>query len=81
MVANQMLKQELQTKLEQLSSEKLREVLDFVSFLLSQQSHPVDKQQIKADALTPEYDPLLEFIGAVSHGSLAQDIDDEVYNT
>ena len=79
MIANQVLKQELQTKLEQLPETKLQEVFDFVNFLLFQQKHSKTDQQVETVALKPEHDPLLEFIGAVSHGALAQNIDEEVY--
>ena len=79
MVANQVLKQELQTKLEQLPAAKLQEVFDFVNFLLFQQTHSRTEQRVEAGDLKPEHDPLLEFIGAVSHGALAQGVDEEVY--
>jgi len=79
MIANQVLKQELQIKLEQLPATKLQEVFDFVNFLLFQQTHSKTTQQVEIPVLNPEHDPLLEFIGAVSHGALAQNIDEEVY--
>jgi hypothetical protein len=79
MIANQVLKQELQTKLEQLPETKLQEVFDFVNFLLFQQTHSKTDQQVETVVLKSEHDPLLEFIGAVSHGALAQNIDEEVY--
>jgi hypothetical protein len=80
MMTDQTLRQELQTKLEQLSTAKLREVLDFVSFLLSRQDRgEVDTPKISDSQ--PEQDPLLEYIGAGSHGALARDIDEEVYGT
>jgi hypothetical protein len=81
MVADQMLKQELMTKLEKLSAEKLQEVLDFASFLLSRQSNKAPTWSPGAREVTPEQDadPLSAFIGAVSHGALAQDIDEELY--
>mgnify|MGYP006301956083 CR=1 FL=1 len=81
MTADQVLKQELHIKLEQLSSAKLREALDFVSFLLSKQTNELTTQSSEADEWTPEHDPLSDFIGAVSHGALAQDIDKELYGT
>ncbi len=34
---------------------------------------------IETAALLPEDDPILKFIGGVSHGELAQNIDDELY--
>ena len=81
MVADQVLKQELMTKLGELSAEKLREVLDFADFLLSKQSDEAGGRSLEARGLSPEQDgdPLAAFIGAVSHGALAQDIDEELY--
>ncbi len=79
MIANQALKQELQIKLEQLPASKLQEVFDFVNFLLFQQTHSKTSRQVEIAVPEPEHDPLLEFIGAVSHGTLAQNIDEEVY--
>ena len=76
MVADQMLKQELMTKLGKLSAEKLREVLDFADFLLSKQSDGAEGRSLEA---RQDGDPLAAFIGAVSHGALAQDIDEELY--
>jgi predicted dinucleotide-utilizing enzyme len=76
---NQELKEELENKLEQLPASKLQEVLDFASFLLSQQSHE-DFSSYNSKPLKADEDPLLNFIGAVSHGRLAEDIDDEVYD-
>ena len=70
------LKQKLLAELERLSEEHLAEVLDFVNFLLFKEN----KITSKAETLpTPERDPLLNFIGGVSHGNLAKDIDKEVY--
>ena len=79
MIANQVLKQELQIKLEQLPATKLQEVFDFVNFLISQQTRSKADQHVETVVLKPELDPLLKFIGAVSHGALAQNIDEEAY--
>jgi len=57
-----------------LSEDKLAEVFDFVSFLLAR-----EQRAEKADDLDPKKDPLLKYIGGVSHGSLAKDIDRELY--
>ena len=70
-----MIKQRLLTTIEEIPENKLGAVLDFMEFLLTKER---DKQQDKLD-LEPEKDPILEFIGGVSHGSLAKDIDTELY--
>jgi hypothetical protein len=74
MIGEAQLKQELHVKMEQLPAAKLEEVLDFVSFLVAQQQRASDQP-----VLNPKNDPLLKYIGAVAHGSLAQDIDEELY--
>ena len=70
-----MIKQRLLTTIEEIPENKLGAVLDFMEFLLTKER---DKQEDKLD-LEPEKDPILEFIGGVSHGSLAKDIDTELY--
>ena len=57
-----------------LSEDKLAEVFDFVSFLLAR-----EQRAEKAEDLDPKKDPILKYIGGVSHGSLAKDIDRELY--
>lgn len=58
-----------------LPEESLREVLDFVASLSNGESN-----QIKTNAdREPEHDPILRFIGGASHGSLAREIDGELY--
>jgi hypothetical protein len=79
-------KQELLGEIEKLPEYRLQEVLQFVSFLLYCQNqnsykYPGDwEQQEKRDASAGNPDPLSEFIGAVSHGSLAQNSDTELYD-
>ncbi len=46
-----------------------------MEFLLAKERH---KKNGKLD-LEPEKDPILEFIGGVSHGTLAKDIDNDLY--
>lgn len=79
MMINQKLKEALENQLDQLPASKRQQVLDFASFLVSQQSHG-DSSSYESKALDADEDPLLDFIGAVSHGHLAEDIDDEVYD-
>ncbi len=69
------LKERLYTTIEQIPESKLGEVLDFMEFLLKKERHSTKKRF----DLDPLRDPILEFIGGVSHGSLAKDIDNELY--
>jgi len=69
------LKERLYTTIEQIPESKLGEVLDFMEFLLKKERHSTKK----TFDLDPLRDPILEFIGGVSHGSLAKDIDNELY--
>lgn len=76
-VSSNVMKTQLLEELERLPDEQLKEVLDFVNSLLRK-----DQQASKGESgedLDPEQDPLLQFIGGVSHGALAKDIDDELY--
>jgi hypothetical protein len=73
------LKQELLVKITRLSEHRLRETLDFVSFLLYQDRYGLAGYQDQEQGLDLEQDPLLQFIGRVSYGSLAQGIDEELY--
>jgi len=68
--------------LDALPEERQREVLDFVEFL---QDRPLVPEEKPADdgteELNPEDDPILDAIGSVSHGSLAQNIDEDLYGS
>ena len=79
MSAGSMLKEQLVRELARLPEERLHEVLHFVESLLRQE------QQARAETLLqecdPEQDPLLQYSGGVAHGSLARDIDEELYGT
>ena len=66
-----MIKQRLLTTIEEIPASKLGEVLDFMEFLLEKERN---KKKGELD-IEPGKDPILEFIGGVSHGSLAKDID------
>lgn len=77
MSTNNALKERLVEEIVKLSDEKLEEVLDFVESLLRKEREaPVIKNERELD---PDKDPILKFIGGVSHGSLAKDIDKELY--
>ncbi len=69
------IKERLHTTIEEIPESKLGEVLDFMEFLLEKERRSTNKRF----DLDPVMDPLLEFIGGVSHGSLAKNIDDELY--
>jgi hypothetical protein len=61
-----------------LSAAKQAEVLDFVEFLRTR-TKDVSPVENGEDELNPEDDPILDAIGSVSHGSLAQNIDEDLY--
>lgn len=69
-------KQKLLSDIEQLPDYRLPEVLNFVDFLLSQAQRYIPTE---TQSRSPEDNPLLEFIGGVTHGALAKDIDKELY--
>ncbi len=69
------IKDRLITAIEEIPETKLEELLDFMEFLLERDRH---KKEQKAD-LDLGNDPILEYIGGVSHGSLAKGIDSELY--
>ena len=75
------LRQEIWGKIAKLPENRLRETLNFVSFLLFQEQREPENGHEQEPILDPAQDPLLEYIGKVSHGSLAQDIDKELYGT
>jgi hypothetical protein len=63
-----------------LPAQKAAEVLDFAQYLLAQESgqaHVADE----IARLDPAQDPLLEYIGGISHGSLAANIDEALYGS
>jgi hypothetical protein len=68
-------KQALLKVIEQLPEQQLIEVLQYVQHLSPTQKStlPTEPNQI--------VDPLAEFIGAVDHGSLATDLDDQLYGS
>ncbi|MBA3923907.1 MAG: hypothetical protein H0X31_20320 [Nostocaceae cyanobacterium] len=68
-------KQALINAIEQLPEQQLIEVLQYVQHLSHAQGStlPTEANQVA--------DPLAEFIGAVKHGSLAANLDDELYGS
>ena len=61
---------------ERLPPAKAQEVLDFVEFLLAreEQSRATGGAESSSDK-----DPILGYIGGISHGSLAHNIDGDIY--
>jgi len=81
MTVEQLLKQKLWQEIERLPLYRLQQVLDFVSFLRSRSEYHLSPPEETKPVLDAEADPLLEFVGSISHGSLAQDIDEELYSS
>ena len=77
MTAKQVLKKRVLKEIERLPENRLQEVLDFVGYLLSKEYGT--KSVEPEEDLDPSRDPILRMIGRVSHGSLAKDIDKELY--
>ena len=75
----QIFKDVVKEALEHLSEDKLTEVFDFVSYLLAKEKGEEEREEKSELDLDPKKDPILKYIGGVSHGSLAKDIDRELY--
>lgn len=69
------IKERLLATIEEIPESKLDEVLDFTEFLIAKERN---KQESRLD-LEPEKDPIIDYIGGVTHGSLAEGIDNELY--
>jgi hypothetical protein len=67
-------KQALLNAIEQLPEQQLIEVLQYVQHLAHAQKSTLPSEP------NPVVDPLAEFIGAVTHGSLAARLDDELFD-
>ena len=67
------MRQTLLQKCERLGPDQLREIIDFAEFLLSKRSPTRGRKR-------PRPASLKRFVGGVSHGSLAQNIDNDLYN-
>jgi hypothetical protein len=77
MMTAEVLKEQLIKELEKLPEDRLREVFDFVGYLLAREGQGSPSKP--SDDLDPQQDPLLQFIGGVSYGFLAKEIDKELY--
>lgn len=73
------LRERLIEELDKLPEDRLREILDFVSYLREKEAR--EAATVVPENLDPQKDPILKFIGGVSHGSLAQGIDEELYGS
>ncbi len=68
--------EKLTAAVERLPASKTQEVLDFVEFLIAREEQTRAPSGVDLD---PATDPLLSFIGGVSHGSLTHNIDNDLY--
>jgi hypothetical protein len=69
------IRERLRTTIEEIPENKLGELLDFMEFILEKARHPKGEEL----DLAPGKDPILKYIGGISHGSLAKNIDNELY--
>ena len=69
------IREKLRTTIEEIPENKLGELLDFMEFILEKARHAKDPEWDR----DPGEDPILKYIGGVSHGSLAKNIDNELY--
>jgi hypothetical protein len=76
MESNTILIEKLTAAVERLPASKAQEVLDFVEFLIAREEQASAASGAEPD---PDKDPLIRFIGGVSHGSLTHNIDGELY--
>lgn len=79
MTAVKKLKNNLLIKISELPEYKLQEVLDFVNLILLNEPKNDSISRRKKRGMTSRNDSLKKFIGGVSHGSLAEKIDEELY--
>jgi len=79
MTATQKIKKNLLIKIGELPEYKLQEVLDFVNFILLHEPEHDSISRREKKGITSKNDSLKKFIGGVSHGSLAEKIDEELY--
>ena len=67
------IKERLLAKLKELPESRCEELLDFAEFLLAKEYQKIGQPP------GSEEDPILDYIGGVSHSSLAKNIDKELY--
>jgi len=69
------IRQRLRMTIDEIPEARLGQVLDFMEFLLQKERRESGRESY----LDPLKDPILEFAGGICHGSLARDIDKELY--
>lgn len=79
MTSTKELKSALLMQLENLPESKIQDVLDFVNSLLFNESYYQSQYENKRGETHPDKNLLIKFIGGVSHGSLAKEIDKDLY--
>ena len=70
----QVLKVQLVQNIINLPNDKLQKVFDFVKSLLDRKGKFLSNEEYPVGR-----DPILDYIGGVSHGSLSANIDDDLY--
>jgi hypothetical protein len=71
------LKEKLLAEIEALPENRVADVIEYIHFLRDQEKH---LRRGEKTTLTVAYsDPKRQYIGGVEHGSLAQNIDEDVY--
>lgn len=81
MATAQPIKEQLLREIEKLPEDQMGEVLDFVEFLMAKQRRGSVTHSSPTATNDEGDDPMAAFIGGVSHGSLAQNIDQELYGS
>ena len=72
------IKDEIIKRLDDLPEESLKEIFDFTNFLLEREREEAPSFTSKSST-EADQDPLKEYIGGVSRGDLAKNIDRELY--
>lgn len=73
------IKERLLAEIETLPEHRVAEVIDYIHFLQYQEKH---LYAVEGTAVSiADADPLSQYIGGVEHGSLAQNIDDDIYTS
>jgi len=81
MTSTQRLKKNLLIKIGELPEYKLQQVFDFVTVILLNEpkNNPISRREKRSMPL--RNDSLKKYIGGVSHGALAEKIDEDLYGT
>lgn len=73
------IKDEIIKRLDHLPEEGLKEIFDFTNFLLERERRQTLEDSSQSSSTEIDQDPLKDYIGGVSKGDLAKDIDKELY--